>query len=169
MCKHDTMYPGGVCAQMCELHTFGGCVNVCIYTYTYMLIHVCMQQTRYPRGGLATPARGGSQTAVISGKGRFLGFLMTGLVTQGVIFQTRKGRPIVLLIRVLWTDSRTWICRPIYGVLCGPIYALFGGTYGGYLGRGGTWYAITHMCVHPCVHTCVPPAPQHTSNTHVFV
>ena len=115
------------------------------------------------------PARGGSQTAVISEKRPKFGFLMTGLVTQGVIFQTRKGRPIVLLIRVLWTDSRTWICRPIYGVLCGPIYAHIWGYIWGYLGRGGTWYAITHMCVHPCVHTCVPPTPQHTSNTHVFV
>src|ERR1700716_2496592 len=99
---------------------------MCAFTHIHTCNHVCMQSTRYPSGGgPARPARGGSQTAVISEKGRFLGFLMTGLVTQGVIFQTRKGRPIVLLIRVLWTDSRTWICRPI----CGPICGVFGVYY----------------------------------------
>ena len=110
MCKHDTMYPGGVCAQMCVFAHIWGCVYVHIYTYTYMLIHVCMHTTRYlwdksgtDSGGSPGHARGGSQTAVISEKGRFLRFVMTGLVPQGCVFEMQKGRPIVLLIRVLWT------------------------------------------------------------------
>ena len=53
---------------------------------------------------------GGPQTHVISEKGRFLRFVMTGLVPQGCVFEMQKGRPIVLLIRVLWTRIR----RPIY-------------------------------------------------------
>ena len=109
------------------LHTFGGCVYVHIYTYTYMLIHVCMHTTRYlwdksgtDLGHVPDTSGGGPQTHVISEKGRFLRFVMTGLVPQGCVFEMQKGRPIVLLIRVLWTRIR----RPIYVHKGGPIYAI---------------------------------------------
>ena len=57
MCKHDTMYPGGVCTQMHTLVCIWG-VCTCVHVHnTYMCIHVCMQSTWYswdecaPNGG----------------------------------------------------------------------------------------------------------------------
>ena len=134
---------------------------MCAFTHIHTCNHVCMQSTRYPSGGgPARPARGGSQTAVISEKRPKLGFLMTGLVTQGVIFQTRKGRPIVLLIRVLWTDSRTWICRPIYGGYVDRYMRIYGVYLGGGTYRGGYLVCNIHTCVYtPCTHMCTTHPP----------
>ena len=83
---------------MAQIHVYIH-VNTCMYAYNQVFV-----------GGPRGHARGGSKTHVISEKGRFLGFLMTGLVPQGCVFEMQKGRPIVLLIRVLWTRIR----RPIY-------------------------------------------------------
>src|ERR1700704_2770838 len=47
MCKHDTMYPGGVCAQMCVFaHIWGVCI--CAHIHIYIHVNTCMYAyTRY--------------------------------------------------------------------------------------------------------------------------
>ena len=101
---------GCVCTNVCICTHLGG-VYMCTYTRIHTCNHVCMHTTRYLWDKSGTDSGvlrgqvggGGPQTHVISEKGRFLRFVMTGLVPQGCVFEMQKGRPIVLLIRVLWT------------------------------------------------------------------
>ena len=116
-------------------------------------------------GTCPRPIRGGPQTAVISEKGRFLGFLMTGLAFQGCVFEMQKGRPIVLLIRVLWTCvdcvSQTDICRHVFACLCvlrRPIYAQYSVcTY-----PSTQWGYLVCNCTHVCTHMCTTTHPHNT-------